>query len=279
MDRLGNSSRTSTHPEEIHRSVAWSLLCRPSSKVGRRFDYPPVTKTCQGGTLSVSHEDTEVLYDWTGEASQETIQWAAFYSDCIHEVSEVTWGHRLTLTYNLFLMPRNDLLTGTKHGLNSEQLTLTRIFREILADPRAMADGGRLGIWLSYMYPYTVGNLIDLMPRSLKGSDMAIYESISALDLKLRLVAGTMYGDECQYDEWGELSNNDVAVVHPDLTKFEISNSSTEYCHIHEILAETEAEVIWPGDIRWLNHQEEKLEQPTTAYIAVSSSLLNSSLY
>jgi hypothetical protein len=42
-----------------------------------------------------------VIFDWASKSSS-SIQWAAFFSDCEHEVLEVTEGHRLTLTYNLY---------------------------------------------------------------------------------------------------------------------------------------------------------------------------------
>jgi hypothetical protein len=32
-----------------------------------------------------------------------SIQWAVFYSDCEHEVLPVTSGHRITLTYKLYV--------------------------------------------------------------------------------------------------------------------------------------------------------------------------------
>ena len=41
-----------------------------------------------------------VVYDWSDQG--DAFQWAAFYSDCEHEVQEVTSGHRITLNYNLY---------------------------------------------------------------------------------------------------------------------------------------------------------------------------------
>ncbi|KLJ06429.1 hypothetical protein EMPG_09266 [Blastomyces silverae] len=55
----------------------------------------------QGGQLAVRHQGREVIYDW-GSESATHVQWAAFFSDCEHKVLEVTEGHRVTLTYNLF---------------------------------------------------------------------------------------------------------------------------------------------------------------------------------
>ena len=43
-----------------------------------------------------------MIHDW-GKENPSTIEWVAFYSDCEHEVFEVTKGHRITLTYNLYI--------------------------------------------------------------------------------------------------------------------------------------------------------------------------------
>lgn len=56
-----------------------------------------------GGQLTVKHpadSNTETVFDWSGRV--DAIHWAAFFSDCPHEVLEITAGHRVTLTYNLY---------------------------------------------------------------------------------------------------------------------------------------------------------------------------------
>jgi hypothetical protein len=53
-----------------------------------------------GGELMVRHNGLEVKFDWS--AHPQAIQWAAFYSDCEHEVLPVTSGYCVTLTYNLY---------------------------------------------------------------------------------------------------------------------------------------------------------------------------------
>lgn len=57
----------------------------------------------QGGQLRVAHQGRETICDWSAQKG-EAIKWAAFYSDCEHEVLEVISGHRITLTYNLYGM-------------------------------------------------------------------------------------------------------------------------------------------------------------------------------
>jgi predicted 2-oxoglutarate/Fe(II)-dependent dioxygenase YbiX len=55
---------------------------------------------CSGGELVVRHQDREVRFDLHGSDPSEAA-FAAFYADCLHEVSPVTSGCRLTLIYNL----------------------------------------------------------------------------------------------------------------------------------------------------------------------------------
>ena len=60
---------------------------------------PPQFK---GGDLVLNHEGKEVVFDWD-QQSASAIQWAAFYSDCEHEIKTITEGERITLTYNLYI--------------------------------------------------------------------------------------------------------------------------------------------------------------------------------
>ena len=55
-----------------------------------------------GGSLVVQHHGSKVKYDWSSEDPGCEVQWAFFYSDVQHQISEVKGGHRVTLTYNLF---------------------------------------------------------------------------------------------------------------------------------------------------------------------------------
>jgi hypothetical protein len=40
-------------------------------------------------------------FDWSND-NPKAIEWAAFFSDCEHEVVDLTSGHRITLTFNLY---------------------------------------------------------------------------------------------------------------------------------------------------------------------------------
>lgn len=64
--------------------------------------YESKTLTFLGGQLRLTHKGHSTLFDWSNTEDKH-IQWAAFYSDCEHEVLEVKAGNRITLTYNLYV--------------------------------------------------------------------------------------------------------------------------------------------------------------------------------
>ena len=56
----------------------------------------------QGGELIIEHGGVKKTYRMTS-ASQKKLSCIAFYADCYHEIKEVIAGHRVSLTFNLFL--------------------------------------------------------------------------------------------------------------------------------------------------------------------------------
>lgn len=78
-------------------------------------------------------------FDWS--KNTRDIQWAAFYSDCEHEVLEVTSGHRITLTYNLFARHGLGDLAGTASGSLLKQLPLYNEVKVALENPLFMTNG------------------------------------------------------------------------------------------------------------------------------------------
>jgi len=59
-------------------------------------------QTFEGGELIVTSPqgDAEIL-DWAKKSTQ-SVQWAAFFADCTHEISPVSQGVRVTLHYHVF---------------------------------------------------------------------------------------------------------------------------------------------------------------------------------
>lgn len=94
----------------------------------------------QGGQLVVHNTgagDQKLAFDWstTNGGAPGDIKWAAFYSDCEHEVREVTSGHRVTLTYNLYLTRGLGHLAGVSSALDSTQLPLYQSLEGALENP------------------------------------------------------------------------------------------------------------------------------------------------
>ncbi|KAK5679574.1 hypothetical protein LTS10_008395 [Elasticomyces elasticus] len=221
----------------------------------------------KGGSLSIRHRGHQTVFDWAAN-SANGIQWAAFYSDCEHEVHEVTSGNRITLTYNLFLVPRTDLQAGRPHGLNVSALPLAQLLKQALHDPRFMTSGGELGIYLAHRYPHTHNELSKLLPSCLKGADMAAYEVARSLKLAHTLIttsegsmtafADEFYEESYEEDNQGNLPLDEEGEVldaygtyHPHLMTFEAN---------HEVIEECERSkdvdmncVMYSGRFVWLN--------------------------
>jgi hypothetical protein len=89
----------------------------------------------------VRHAGRSVTYDWTTTGEEKSaIHWAAFYSDCEHEVLEVTAGHRVTLTYNLYAVPRRITLEGKTEGLDVTALPLYHAIKDALGNRDFLLD-------------------------------------------------------------------------------------------------------------------------------------------
>lgn len=92
----------------------------------------------EGGQLVVRHQDQAATFDWSGSGSD--IKWAAFYSDCEHEVLEVTSGHRITLTYNLYMRRGLGEIAGLSQTLDAQQLPAYKEIKDALANPEFMTE-------------------------------------------------------------------------------------------------------------------------------------------
>ena len=100
-------------PRGKDRSVAWSFVFLLRSKV-RYWE-----------TVSLQSWHDKVV-SLRSEHGRPAIHWAAFYSDCEHEVLTVTAGHRITLTYNLYVSAGTGLLADKTDNLDPMQLPLYR---------------------------------------------------------------------------------------------------------------------------------------------------------
>ena len=159
----------------------------------------------EGGQLRVAHSGQEIIYDWGNHDTK--IQWAAFYSDCEHEVYEVTAGHRITLTYNLYVYDQAD--TYGKDGpscIDTNSYPLYHHVKEALASPDFFPEGmfldykyrnfrspfhpgGTLGFHCVHAYAHANDRVNEMMPYILKGVDAVIFFIFKAFGLEIDLHA------------------------------------------------------------------------------------------
>jgi hypothetical protein len=107
----------------------------------------------KGGALEVRHKGKTVTFDWSdaingSDGQTPSICWAAFYSDCEHEIFEVTEGHRLTLTYHLYSVRGNGQLGGNYPWLDPTQLPLYKTIRDLVRDETAWGKGEMVQVQL-----------------------------------------------------------------------------------------------------------------------------------
>ncbi|KAF2649770.1 hypothetical protein K491DRAFT_683553 [Lophiostoma macrostomum CBS 122681] len=175
---------------------------------GTQFGSLVVSLPChhKGGQLVVRHAGHVMTFDWgiTGSNSGlGGIQWAAFYSDCEHEVLEVIEGYRITLTYNLYYSPGVGDLAGNSPAMDIKQLPLFNKVKAALDDPAFLAEGGHLGVYCQHAYAHSTEEGAKALPGVLKGADMAVYSVFKALGLKMSVRPifdlGNFYDDDDDY--------------------------------------------------------------------------------
>ena len=117
----------------------------------------------KGGHLSVRHASLDpVVYEWDTAEGSDSLQWAAFYSDCEHEVHEVTEGVRLTITYNLYCDPREQAETPVLADIhrnpapvNIAKFAPYTVLKNLLDNPAWMTDGAQI-ILSSFPLPHVI---------------------------------------------------------------------------------------------------------------------------
>ncbi|KAK2773447.1 hypothetical protein FQN53_004167 [Emmonsiellopsis sp. PD_33] len=223
----------------------------------------------QGGALAVRHAGQTVTYDWGSDDTNEapTLQWAAFYSDCEHEVFEVTSGHRVTLTYNLYSVPRRVEYAGKMEGVSLTGLPLYKAVQEAVENPLFMPKGGLLGFYCCHAYPHSARSApgSPLFPSILKGIDLQVYSTFHALGLDVQVrtalpdsrTSSDPWWDNDEYDE----QQSESEEFPEDAPTFLSHRSDTEGTNItdactdegfgwDEVLSAFGTEVR----VRWLNY-------------------------
>ncbi|KAG4441070.1 hypothetical protein IFR05_003424 [Cadophora sp. M221] len=147
----------------------------------------------EGGQLLISHEGHVSIFDWSTASSSSSpddgkaIKWCAFYSDCEHEVLPVTTGHRVTLTYNLYVSEQTGGILQRYPTADPSLYPLFEGAKKMLEMPGFMSKGGTLGFYCAHQYAHTRKTTGQLMPYALKGIDAVLFAVFSSLGMKVRV--------------------------------------------------------------------------------------------
>ena len=121
----------------------------------------------QGGELSIRHGSSvskEMRFNWNDQEAE--IRWAAFYSDCEHEVKEVTAGHRVTLTYNLYAHEQVGGILRHPSPVDTDSFALYRCAKEALANSDFLPTGESVPVLIIHYTDLVRWHLgIPLCPR------------------------------------------------------------------------------------------------------------------
>ncbi|CZR36058.1 uncharacterized protein FPRO_03682 [Fusarium proliferatum ET1] len=153
----------------------------------------------KGGQLAVRHGGREIVFDWAPK-SANAIQWAAFFSDCEHEVLQVTEGHRVTLTYNLFWTNYGPAsMSDNLRALDQESLHFFNALEKLLENKHLMKEG-LVGFSCTHAYPHTSKSSISNLHHMLKGIDMVVYQALKRI-LGTAQVAALVDDEEFREDQ------------------------------------------------------------------------------
>jgi hypothetical protein len=113
----------------------------------------------------------------------------------------MTAGHRITLTYNLYVHRGLGGIAGCSETLDAMQLPVFKEAKEALAKSDFMLEGelksvlccatylhfigGFLGKYCSNTYAHAIDNAASAMPSIFKGSDMVTYEAFRSAGVEV----------------------------------------------------------------------------------------------
>ena len=140
-----------------------------------------------GGSLVFRHDGKEWTFDSAQALMDQTppsVAYAAFFSDVEHEVTTVTSGQRVTLTFNLYYSDAGRKDNPIPQSVLSDFDFRTRV-QELLDDAAFLPNGGILGFALCHKYQFK--DSLDHVPKLLKGRDMTLWHVFSDLGFQPRV--------------------------------------------------------------------------------------------
>lgn len=142
----------------------------------------------EGGVLVVAHEDRTERIDFGGPESEFRTGYAAFYTDCRHEITPLVSGYRVCLIYNLAL----DHTAAQPSAPESSPAIAeaAALLRELFADESLSLNK----LVIPFEHQYTEAGLA---PTALKGADRAradvLAHAAASLDYDCSLALVTHY--------------------------------------------------------------------------------------
>lgn len=144
----------------------------------------------KAGNLIVRHNGKEVDFDWEHQ-SADVIQWAAFYSDCEHEIKTVTEGDRVTLTYNLYIAEPLEA-DAPISLIDAKRLALYEELKSTLQNPGFMPKGNVIPN-IRHRIFYIVANYCR------RGSRNILFSRLSTHRIQRRNLTSTG-SERCRHD-------------------------------------------------------------------------------
>jgi len=159
----------------------------------------------EGGALTFLHGRGQWTFNSAEMVTTQTepsIAFVAFYSNVKHEVTPVTSGYCVTLTYNLYFSTEfMSVPVPPIVAPSTTETTFKTALSTLLSDDTFMVRGGFLGFGLQHEYPLNPKVSLRNLINCLKGNDAIIQKVCSQLSLQtmLRVIYGDNTGDEGSY--------------------------------------------------------------------------------
>lgn len=172
--------------EKVDGMFATLLVCLPSQH--------------KGGSLVVSHDGESKAIDFDTKAGAFNIQYAAFYTDCQHEIRPVTSGYRVCFVYNLKIAKSKRQPSAPVHRDAVEQTV--SLLSTLFSDSQQNKID-KIAIPLAHEYSQA-----GLSPDMLKGTDRScvdvLVRAAERLGYQLHLALMTHHQSGSVEDEgWG----------------------------------------------------------------------------
>lgn len=204
-------------------------------------------------------------FDWSNDST--SVQWAAFYSDCEHEVLPVTEGYRVTLTYNLYYSNGGHQIPKSVNWREST-LPLYQSFAQVLQSKEFMPNGtsslrhglliligGVLGVYCHHNYAHATNSPDERIPSMLKGADAAIWAVCAGfgLDTETQPVYLTTANGETWRPRWHGTEYPSVEKSPPDdYTTRKLNKMKHDPLKIFDVKATSKDHLHEKSKVEWI---------------------------